>query len=274
MAPVLAGLVDDAGLFPPTALPMDAALARHRRDLAAAHPMLTHRFLCPASRWDELAGRLRPGEERLRVGVILDGVLPPLESDRHVVELVEVPLGMGGRAAVAAVLQRTADVPVPVFVEPVRGPDQVAAIGQIAEWRERDAAAPRGAKVRCGGLRAGAFPAGTELAAFVTACAGLGVPFKATAGLHRALPYVDAATGFRHHGFLNLVLATARAVQGEGPEEVAKCFAEGADVPAALAALPADVAERTRALLVSYGSCSTDEPVEQVARYGLAKGAL
>ena len=38
------------------------------------------------------------------------------------------------------------------------------------------------------------------------------VPFKCTAGLHHAVRYTDPTTGFRHHGVLNILVATARAV--------------------------------------------------------------
>jgi hypothetical protein len=50
-------LVDDAGLFPPTSLHMDEALKRNRRDLERGSEVLTHRFLCPASRLERLRGR-------------------------------------------------------------------------------------------------------------------------------------------------------------------------------------------------------------------------
>lgn len=46
---LLAAPVDDAGLFPPGSRPMAVAVARHRADEAAGHPMLSNRFLCPAS---------------------------------------------------------------------------------------------------------------------------------------------------------------------------------------------------------------------------------
>src|SRR5205085_6885486 len=82
---LLAALVDDAGLFPPEQLPMAAALARHRADEAAGHPMLSHRFLCPASRLAELRAelaRLEEGDGRapLRLGLILDTGLDGLAA--------------------------------------------------------------------------------------------------------------------------------------------------------------------------------------------------
>ena len=40
------------------------------------------------------------------------------------------------------------------------------------------------------------------------------VPFKCTAGLHQAVRHTGATTGFEHHGYLNILLATARAVGG------------------------------------------------------------
>lgn len=51
--PLLAALVDDAALFPPGNVPMPA-VAAHRRHRAAPHGELVGRYLCPASRLDEL----------------------------------------------------------------------------------------------------------------------------------------------------------------------------------------------------------------------------
>ncbi|MEU8382752.1 hypothetical protein AB0C32_26620, partial [Streptosporangium sp. NPDC048865] len=85
-APLFRGLVDDAGLFPPTGLPMAEALERHRGDLSGNDPVLTHRFLCPAGRLAELRDHLT---FPIRLGLILDTPgLPPL--DDVAVELVEV----------------------------------------------------------------------------------------------------------------------------------------------------------------------------------------
>ena len=287
MTGLLAGLVDDAGLFPPEQLPMGAALARHRADEAAGHPMLSHRFLCPASRLAELRADpalqgwpggppARPADRgaggRLRLGLILDTGLGGLEAAvaevaaeaKVVLELLEVPAPSAEN--VAAALDALAGIDVAAYIE---GPREPAWVKTVGAW-----AGPgglRGAKVRCGGARAELFPSPEELAAFVCACADTAVNFKATAGLHGAVRHRDEATGFVHHGYLNLVLGTARAAARASPGEVAEVLAstDEAALVAELRAVSARVALLTRALFRAYGSCSTSEPVQEAAALGL-----
>jgi hypothetical protein len=261
---LLVDLVDDAGLFPPERLAMDVAVGRHRSDAAAGHPVLTHRFLCPSSRLDELAGRLGPDEE-LRTGVVVDTDLDRVLGldPRLVVETVEVALPRQHPAQDVAPLA-AAPLPGRVFGEVPRGEGWAEAIDALADHG-------LAAKFRCGGLSADLFPSPEELAAFAHACAERAVPFKATAGLHHAVRYRDPRTGFDHHGFLNLLVAVARAVDGGTPGEVAAALR--VDDPVALAeeaaAVADGVAERARRLLVAYGSCSTSEPIDDLVALGL-----
>ncbi|GIH78450.1 hypothetical protein [Planobispora longispora] len=250
-------LVDDAGLFPPTALPMDEALARHRGDLEAGHPVLTHRFLCPASRLPALrAGLSFP----IRLGLILDTPdLPPL--DGLDVELVEIPGARfttpSGRVELPAGLGLP-ETKARRFVEvtaaqlPVRLP------------------AGAGLKIRCGGLSAEAFPSPHDLGAFISHCAEHGIPFKATAGLHHAVRHFDPALGADRHGFLNLVLAVCAAAGGGDPVPVLKLTDVGELVRLARA-VPDETVRRARELLVSYGSCSTGTPIEDLRALGLTE---
>jgi hypothetical protein len=260
--PLVAHLVDDAGLFPPAALPMPAALARHRHDDAAGSAVLTGRFLCPVGELDALVCQLTPGDN-LRIGLIT-----PLEAsaiERAVEQVAAEPrIELAGVEGPLGDLTALAGVPagVPCFVE--TPPGELAAIGRVA-------AAGYGAKVRCGGLRAELFPTADELAAFISTCASAGVPFKATAGLHHALPYRDRQTGFDHHGFLNLVLATAHAVDGAGAADVAAVL-RSTDREALVheaRAVPDEPAAATRRVFVAYGSCSTAEPVAELDGLGL-----
>jgi hypothetical protein len=270
---LLAALVDDAGLFPPAQLAMDAALARHRADERMGHPMLTHRFLCPASRLSELRTGLEDVHD-LRLGIVADrgadGVEAALEEvaadSRLRLEAVEVPLPAGAdqSKAAAEAVEALDGVAATVYVEPQRQEGWLEAVEVIA-------GSGRGAKVRCGGARADLFPSPEELALFIQACACAGVPFKASAGLHHAVRARDGDTGFVHHGFLNLALAACRAVPDGTVAELADVLAstDASALVAEARAVPPTIAAAARTLFVAYGSCSTSEPIEDVAALGL-----
>jgi hypothetical protein len=130
------------------------------------------------------------------------------------------------------------------------------------------ATAGQGAKLRTGGLRADLFPTDDEVAAFIVACVERSVPFKCTAGLHQAVRHTDPVSGFEHHGFLNLVVATARAVSGAAVQEaLAEARPEALAIEAA--AIGPATAKAARAAFASYGSCSIDEPLTDLRRLGL-----
>ncbi|MEQ4717461.1 hypothetical protein [Nonomuraea sp. B19D2] len=248
---VYTALVDDAGLFPPTSLHMDEALARNQRDLEQGSSVLTHRFLCPASRLH----RLRDMEYRpRRIGLIVDQEEVPGFDDLPV-DFVEAALpddmtvdrlarGLGLPASVR------------LFVEVPPGKLGV------------DVPEGVGLKVRCGGLTAEAFPPAEHLAAFIRFCVEHDIPFKATAGLHHAVRHFDPSLGVDRHGFLNLVLAVCEAVDGRDPVPVLRTTDVGHIVRLAQS-VQDDTAKRARQLLVSYGSCSTSIPVEDLRTLGL-----
>jgi hypothetical protein len=241
-------LVDDAGLFPPARLAMADAVARHLADRAAGSAVLTHRFLCPSARLTELAV---PAGATVDVGLLLSegGPLPAAPAGVRVAHLECAP----------GVVPPATDVP--VFRELPLAGDWRSALAEAAD-------AGHGVKLRCGGPTQDAFPPAERLAEALVAAHRAGVRAKATAGLHHALPYTDGETGLRHHGFLGLLLAAARAADGADVDDVAAAFSlRAADelVPRLLEARAA----AARGLLVSYGSCSTAEPLEDLAALGL-----
>lgn len=236
--------------------------------------MHTHRFLVPASRVGELRGLLRD-DEVFALGLITDRgaeglaeVCAEIAADpRLSLALLEVPLARFGddelpslEAALAAVEDVPADVP--LYAEPVVQARPEPLLSALVAWA---GARPLGAKLRCGGVRADLFPSPAQIAAFVCSCAAAGVPFKATAGLHRAVRHTDPATGFTHHGYLNLLLAAATAAAGRD-EAAVRAVLETQD-PGRLArhaaSLDVDEARAARRVLVGYGSCSTAAPVRE-----------
>jgi hypothetical protein len=295
----LTGLIDYAGLFPPTSLDMATAVDEYRAARAADHAWLVDRFICPASRLEELAGLLVPslgaGEGPWRIVAIgaagadrwLDAVDVDVVAIRAfdeemrggaTVEVVERPVvvgpGLAGDLATAAGRYGR----MAFFEIPWSDPDIDAAIGAVAGARERSGRA-MGAKIRCGGVVADAFPPPEAVAAFIVACRHHSLPVKATAGLHHPYRHIDPDTGFTHHGFVNVLVAAALAADGVDAEELAAVLAD-AD-PASFRVDRAGVAWRGRSvgaaaleamrsgLFVGYGSCSIDEPVEDLTVLGV-----
>ncbi len=256
---LLEGLVDYAGLFPPTSLDLDAAVAEYRTARSGPYGWLLGRFLCPTSRLEDLAGVLTrtmtTGEPTWGISAVFDGPTAPGDAatfDRHMDPGAKILLAEV-RAPVEATDGRdvvdATDALIPVvdgalavsteitpFVELVRPRD---AIGTPADWRNGVANAVAaisalratrlraiGAKLRTGGLTAADFPTPGEVAVFVDACARHDVPFKATAGLHHPVRHHDPALGVHRHGFLNIVLAAALATEGADVDTVATAVSE------------------------------------------------
>jgi hypothetical protein len=288
MRTLLARLIDDAGVFPPARLPMPDALAAHRQVADSKDAWLVGRFLSPESRLEEFA--LAAGRDRPELGIIVDTLVPDADSadvwaasvlvakyEPTSVEVLasdEHPL----MATVGVVLAGFAELPesTAMYVELPRG-------GAVADWPRAietlgaAVASGRnvGAKVRCAGTTQDDVPTDSELAGFVVACRDHGTPFKATAGLHHAIRG-QQDDGIDHHGFLNLLLACAVALSGDGDEAaVAAVLAERdpAVVMGAIRALTIGTAARVRGeLLAAFGCCSPGEPIADLRELGLLEG--
>lgn len=139
-----------------------------------------------------------------------------------------------------------------------------------------------GYKLRCGGEEPTAYPPVRRVAEVLLNCRDLEVPLKLTAGLHHAVRRLVKRDGATHHGFLNVlgagILAMARHA---GQDVVEACVAEGE--PSAFAldaegfrwrdvlASPAEVRDARRRLVTGFGSCSFDEPVDDLRSLGMLR---
>jgi hypothetical protein len=156
-------------------------------------------------------------------------------------------------------------------------PDGVPGAVEVPRSAARDAVLDvlagtgRRAKLRTGGLQYHLFPAPAELAATLSACLARDVPVKCTAGLHHAVRYTDPATGFEHHGFLNVILAVDALLGGGTPDDAAALLAvrDAATVAAAVGELSRPRAAAVRAAFTSFGTCSVTEPYDDLVRLGL-----
>jgi hypothetical protein len=118
-----------------------------------------------------------------------------------------------------------------------------------------------GLKLRTGGAAAAAFPASGPLAAAIEAAVATGVRFKCTAGLHHAVAHDDPATGWSHHGFLNVLLAVHAAQTGRTVPVELLADRDAGSLAEQAGALSPDEAAAVRARFASIGSCSILEPL-------------
>lgn len=150
-------------------------------------------------------------------------------------------------------------------------PRLLAAMADHNSQRSLPARTEVGLKIRCGGMEPSAIPSASHLAKAITQCRDAGVRFKATAGLHHPVYHYDDTMESMMHGFLNLfggaVIAWVHDLSADDlevllTEENPKRFKFTKDTFAwgGLTASMEDIHETRARLAASFGSCSFDEP--------------
>lgn len=287
LRPLLSGIVDYAGLFPPAALDMAAAVRnfaeyRHDRD-----SWMLGRFIVPVSRLgefgDALAGQEIDDGEWLVSALLSNDVAGDV---RGVHEFNDVHDGhahvdtLEGKLTTPAAIADTAaatEGQFAVFAEIPIENDPAPLVDAIASAHVH-------AKVRTGGVTPDAFPRAGDVVRFMRTCAARHVVFKATAGLHHPLraehrlTYAADAPRGTMYGYLNVFLTAALLDQLTDAEAVA--LLEERE-PSALEVTRDSVRWRahevrvdqlgaTRDLVAaSFGSCSFREPVDELRNLSL-----
>jgi hypothetical protein len=276
--PLFEGLVDDASMFPPGSMSPAEAVAAHRVHREAWYGPFVGPLLVPASALGELAPHLSASDVLGLIGdtgvAALPAALDRVRAAGWTLSQVEVAVAKRGedpQPGLAQLRRVAADAPeLRIFAEIPLTWGLLAALDTTAEQRASGMRiAP---KFRTGGLASELFPTPVELAAVISACRDRELPFKLTAGLHHAMRHTDPETGFTHHGFLNVLVATAVAVEGAEVAEVAEALAATHPMP-----LIEPVRTRKngpRPLWAGFGSCSVMEPLTDLIRFGLIDGGF
>ncbi|MEO8664811.1 MAG: hypothetical protein ABI462_04885 [Ignavibacteria bacterium] len=137
-----------------------------------------------------------------------------------------------------------------------------------------------GFKLRTGGTEAGAFPSPEHIAFSIRQCLDRKVPMKFTAGLHHPFPLYDKSIGVRMYGFINVfaagIIAMRHNISDAGIEELLNDnnasnfiftdeYFSWKDWNIGIA----DIEYARKALVLSFGSCSFDEPVDDLKALNL-----
>ena len=291
---LLTSLIDYAGLFPPADLDMAATVRNYASYLATDDAWMLERLIVPVKRLDEFethaAGQwpTSDDDEPWPLSALTAPAGDPALADdlariaafnqehadaaRGLVVVDAIELKAVTPEAIESALDAMPDELFPFFELPVA----IDPRGLIAALAGGDA----GAKIRSGGVQPELYPSAADVARFLAVCAAADVPFKATAALHHPFRHHSDAVGVKEFGFVGFFVAATLALYHELPEdELASVLGEESIDAFAFdddgarwrgRAVSTDQIEDARlSFAVSFGSCSFDEPREDLRALGL-----
>lgn len=137
-----------------------------------------------------------------------------------------------------------------------------------------------GFKLRTGGVTEDAFPSVEQVAYALNVCFENKIQFKATAGLHHPVRHFNKSVNTKMHGFLNVfgagILRHANSLSMSELEDIISDETSSgfifSDDTFYWNDIPADIAKTVKArteFVRSFGSCSFDEPRDDLKKLGL-----
>ena len=284
-------IVDYAGLFPPSQLSMPEAVINYATYRNSNYSWMLGRFVIPVSRLGEF---LENAEDFISMDAGRNWHLSVLSGEdvyetirqiedfnaanapRLICDTLEV------RASTESKIENTSKA----LPSNVKGYFEIPNDERLPDLIAALAINGQRAKIRTGGVTPEEFPQVKAIIRFIRTCLAANVPFKATAGLHhplrcfKPLTYAANAPEGMMNGFLNLFLATAFARYGFKPgllEEILEDeFEESYDFDETGVTwrrehfLNNSQLARTREQnIISFGSCSFEEPIADLQEIGL-----
>lgn len=291
---LLAGSIDYAGLFPPASLSLQPALTNHAHYVRDSDAWMLGAFILPVGKFEDAAADLTLFNVAHRLNISALGpktdrpaefvaalhsaaaAIRGLQSQHGAIASVtqlEMPLPAQPGATISEAYEAVGDLPMPVFWE--SAPDEAErTIEGLAQYRRDTASTTFGFKLRTGGVVASAFPSSIQIARALVAASAQRVPIKFTAGLHHPVRQFHSSVQTTMHGFINVlgggVMATEHgwdAVQTGAilDEEDATAFGFSDDAFTWREwQISTDRIRAHRQLVTSFGSCSFDEPREDL----------
>jgi len=292
--------IDYAGTFPPCSLELEPALrnqaqyvrdpdawmlgtfvlAMGKFDAAAGnlslfdreHPLLISALEAKTANADEFSNTLKIAAEKIRS---FSAEHVDLVSARQLEMPLPQDVDLGSLAKARSVLE---GLKLQAFWEtPVDSAEETIAL--LAEHNSTTGAAQFGYKLRTGGVTADAFPASQQIARALVAAAKQRVPIKFTAGLHHPIRQFRDEVKTKMHGFLNVLGAAVLAAEHQWDEQQTSKMLEDENGTSfsfsdALFAwgkwkIATDQIKTRRKLVTSFGSCSFDEPREDLRALNL-----
>jgi hypothetical protein len=296
--------IDYAGMFPPCSLELEPALQNQAEYVRSPDAWMLGGFVLPIEQFDaakQFLSRFDP-QHPLRIAALgprtenAEAFLAALEKadaaigslSRHNVDLVSishlemflphdnVSPARTGLALLKEARSIVGDLPVFWEAPPGRAEQTIALVAQ----HNSDAdLATFGYKLRTGGVTADAFPTSAQIAAALVAPATHQVPIKFTAGLHHPLRQYREEVRAKMYGFLNVLGAAVLAAEHRWDARQTSIMLEDENLDSFSFAqdffawrewkIDTERLQYRRRFVASFGSCSFDEPREDLRALGL-----
>jgi hypothetical protein len=295
---LLARSIDYAGMFPPCSLALEVALENQARYVRSDDSWMLGTFVLPVAEFDaarQLLADFDPqhplqvsalGPKTGNASAFIQSLEKTAASTRslsaHNVDLVSVSqleMFLPTDVDLAGLREARSMVgALPVFWEaPVDSAEKTIAL--LAEHNSEAGAPVFGYKLRTGGVTPDAFPSSAELARAMVVPTTHQVPIKFTAGLHHPIRQYRDEVQTKMHGFLNVLGATVLAAEHRWTENQTVAMLEDQDAKSFLFEeeffawrdwkIDIKRLKDRRKFVTSFGSCSFDEPREDLRALGL-----
>lgn len=290
--------IDYAGMFPPCSLDLEPALANQAQYVRSDDAWMLNGFVLAIGQFDAARQILSPFDTNhpLRVSALgpktgdADSFLSALDqteeairkfsaSNVDLISVIQLEMALPEEVNIALLNEAQSIVgALPVFWEaPADKADRTIAL--LAEHNSNQSAPTFGFKLRTGGVTADAFPTSAEIARALVTPVTHQVPIKFTAGLHHPVRQYRDEVKTKMHGFLNVLGAAILAAEHRWDldqttrmldDEKADSFSFAEDF-FAWREWKIDIKrlQGRRKFVTSFGSCSFDEPREDLRALGL-----
>lgn len=294
---LLAKSIDYAGMFPPCSLALEPAFQNHAQYVRSSEAWMLNTFVLPIEQFDaakQLLSLFDPAHP-LRVAALgpktanADAFLDGLEDTDVAIRSLSSNVDLVSISHLEMLLPHDVDIGLlnearsivgnlPVFWE--APPDRAEqTIGLLAEHNSDEDAATYGYKLRTGGVTPDAFPTSAQIASALVRPATHQLPIKFTAGLHHPIRQFRDEVKTKMHGFLNVLGAAVLAAEHRWDakqaatmleDENAASFSFGEDFFAWREwKIDVERLRYRRRFVASFGSCSFDEPRDDLRALGL-----
>jgi hypothetical protein len=287
--------IDYAGLFPPCSLDLGPALKNQSHYVRSADAWMMNAFVLPVAKFDAAVVDLEQFDRKhpLRVSALgpktenasafRSGIKETAEAiqkfskncgDRVVVSQLEMVLPSDvDPAGLVEARAALGNLPVNVFWEtPAESAEET--IKLLVKHESEKHPRPFGYKLRTGGVTADAFPTSAQIATALVSATQHHVRIKFTAGLHHPIRQFRDEMKAKMHGFLNVLGAGVLAAEHAWDEGQTSAMLEDEN-PKSFAfddmlfawrdwEITIDRIKARRHFVTSFGSCSFDEPREDL----------